>query len=317
MDDKRIPERNSPVIVCEKLSKWFGQVIALNNVSLEICSGIVGLLGPNGAGKTTLLELIIGRLRPSRGRVRVLGHDPWREPRLFYRLGYCPDTDGLYEKMSALEFVSLMGRLTGIEANESQKRARERLELVGLSPDLHQRIGEYSKGMRQRVKLAAALVHDPVLLVLDEPLNGLDPIARLKMIRLLRKLADDGLTILLSSHILAEVEALTSRIVLIHHGNILAEGQIEEIRSLIANQPYTYRIETTNPRALARALVTQPSIESVEFVSSNSAIIVRTTEALALCKAIQEIVCAKQCEVKSVVPVDDSLEAVFQYLVKQ
>lgn len=309
-------ENQDGAIVCHGVSKWYGQVIALNNISLEISAGIVGLLGPNGAGKTTLLELLTGRLRPSRGRVRVFGMDPWTQPQVFRRVGYCPDSDGVYEKMSALEFVSLLGRLSGLSAEESHKSAVARLDLVGLSRFTHQKVGTFSKGMKQRVKLAAALVHDPDLLVLDEPLNGLDPIARIKMIRVLRELAESGMVILLSSHILAEVEALTSHIILIHHGNILAEGKIEEIRALIANQPYTYRIQTDDPRSLARALVMVPAVESVEFDLENSSLIVRTAEAAALCKAVQELVCKEGHMVTSLAPLDDSLEAVFQYLVK-
>lgn len=305
-----------PIIKCENLSKWYGQVIALNNVSLSIDQGIVGLLGPNGAGKTTFLDLVVGRLRPSRGTITVLGEDPWSSPTLFRYLGYCPDTDGLYERLSGLDFVTLLARLTGFPSAEAKKRAMDRLELVGLAGHAHRPAGTYSKGMKQRLKLAAALVHDPKLLILDEPLNGLDPIARIEVTQLLRTLGAEGISIILSSHILAEVEALTSRIVLIHYGKILAEGEIGEIRALIDNQPYTYRIGTSAARRLAAALVENPTVESVSFGNEGNTLTVKTTDALQLCNAVQQLVVEEGLTVTSIAPVDDSLEAVFQYLVK-
>lgn len=305
-----------PPIVCENLSKWYGQVLALHDISLRIEKGIVGLLGPNGAGKTTLLELAIGRLRPSRGTIRVMGEDPWKTPAIFSAVGYCPDTDGMYERMSGLDFVTLMAQLCGFSRAESRKRAIERLELVGMAQHCHRPASSYSKGMKQRVKLAAALVHDPRLLILDEPLNGLDPIARLEISKFLRELSDSGVSILLSSHILAEVESLTSHIVLIHRGKILAEGRISEIRALINNQPYTYRIESPAPRRLAAILVQLPAVESLTLNGDAQSILVRTTDAVELCRVVQELVSTGEITVTSIAPTDESLEAVFQYLVK-
>jgi len=308
---------DAPTIQCENLSRWFGQIIALSNVNLTIGRGIVGVLGPNGAGKTTLLELLMGRLRPSRGTVRVFGVNPWSTPAVFRHVGYCPDSDGVYDLMSALEFVSLMASLTGFSSGESKKRATQRLEMLGLGPHAQKPLGTFSKGMRQRARLAAALVHDPSLLVLDEPFNGLDPLARIEQSRVLRQLGAQGLTILVSSHILAEVEAMTSRIILIHHGNILAEGEISEIRALIDNQPYTYRVECDQPRQVAKQLVELASVESISFDSDTSALIFRTLDAPGVCATLQNLAAQGRVRIHSLAPLDESLEAVFQYLIKE
>ncbi len=309
-------QQSEPLITCENLSKWYGQVIALNNINLVISQGITGLLGPNGAGKTTLLELIMGRLKPSRGRVLVLGKDPWESPEIYRTIGYCPDSEGIYDAMSGLTFVKTMAELSGVAADASDEIARARLVQVGLGDDYHRPMGTYSKGMKQRVKLAAALVHNPALLILDEPLNGLDPLARYQFTHLLRQLGRDGLTILVSSHILAEVEAMTSRVILIHHGNLIAEGEIADIRALIENQPYTYRVECDLPRRLAQELIALEKVESVAIEDDARALIVRTTDANLLCRHIQKLAVQNELQIQSLAPVDESLEAVFQYLVR-
>lgn len=305
------------VVEFSDVSKWYGPVIALSRISVKFGRGITGLLGPNGAGKTTLIELMLGRLRPDRGSVRVLGCDPWRSRRVFHRVGYCPDTDGFYEAMSGHEFVYTMARLCGFSSAESRRRAADCLDLVGMEAHAARPISEYSKGMKQRIKLAAALVHDPELLVLDEPLNGLDPFARRQMMELLRRLGSRGLAIIVSSHILSEVEAMTNRIVLIHQGLILADGAISEIRALIANQPLTYRIETPEPRQLARELVQLEEIQSLALDEADRGqLIIRTSDALRLCQQLQRLAADGQYLIRAATPTDDSLEAVFRYLVK-
>jgi ABC-2 type transport system ATP-binding protein len=316
MPEKTASDEAAVFVEFDAVSKWYGQVIALNKVSLRFLPGITGLLGPNGAGKTTMLDLIMGRIKPSQGVVRVFGCDPWKNSHAFERVGYCPDSEKCFEKMSAFTFVKTMGRLYGLGEAASRQKTWECLDLVGMTRDAYRAIATFSRGMRQRVKLAAALVNNPDLLILDEPLNGLDPIARFEIIALLRQLANKGVTIIVSSHILSEVESLTHRIVLIHCGNVLAEGEIQEIRGLIENQPLTYRIATPAPRAVARELIELECVLSIKVVDESS-LVVRTSDAPRLCAYLQERVAEGAFSITELCPLDDSLEAVFQYLVKQ
>jgi len=311
-------QSNGSVIELRDVSKWYGEVIGVNQLTASFGAGVTGILGPNGAGKSTLLNLITGRLRPSRGQVRVLGCNPWREPQVMRRVGYCPDTDSFYEDMNAEEFITLMGQLSGFPRDESLVRARERIELLQMSAFAHRRIREYSKGMRQRVKLAAALIHGPEVLILDEPLNGLDPPGRKLVLDLLGKLGTEGRTVLVSSHILHEIEALTDRILLIHRGRVLAEGRIEEIRFLIENQPLTYRIVSRERRRIAGELAKLESVMALTFAEPpEDALEVRTNRPAELFEVIQNGVVARQWSVEEVYAVDDNLDAVFQYLVKE
>lgn len=315
------PRSDTPVEIIEA-SKWYGEVIGVNQITLSIGRGVTGLLGPNGAGKSTLLKLITGQLRPGRGSVRVFGLDPWRQRSAFRRLGYCPDVENLYEDLTALDFVTLLGRLSGYGAGESRRRAGERLELAGLGPHMTRRIRGYSKGMRQRVKLAAALLHDPDLIVLDEPLNGLDPAGRLHMLDLFRRLGEEGKAVLVSSHILHEIENLTPRVALMHRGRLLAEGTVEEIRSLIDKQPLTLRIETPTPRPVAQLLAGLDSVVSLEFSSPEAfgnvtpALTVRTNHPDSVCEVLQAAAVEGRFEVLALRALDENLDAVFGYLTR-
>jgi len=297
-------------------SKWYGDVIGVNQVSLDIGPGVTGLLGPNGAGKSTLMKLITGQLKPGSGKVSVMGMYPWKNPDVFQQIGYCPDTDSFWEELTGEAFVSMMGRLTGFDGAESARRARARLERVSMAPHARRVIRGYSKGMRQRIKLAAALVHDPAVLVLDEPLNGLDPVGRRDMLNLFRQLGDEGKTVLVSSHILHEIENLTQRIVLIHRGRILAEGVIEDIRSLIENQPLTLQITTPDPRAVGESLVRLGGVYSLTF-PDNGVLIARTANPEIVYETLQAEVVARRYTVNGLYALDDNLDAVFQYLVKE
>ena len=214
-----------PVVVADRVSKWYGQVIGLNDVSVEVGPGVTGLLGPNGAGKSTFLKLITGQLKPSKGAVRVLDEPIWGNPGLFFRLGFCPEQDSFYERMTGLEWVTALTRLNGLSDTDATDAARRALDTVDLLDAADKKIGAYSKGMRQRVKLAQAVVHDPELLLLDEPLAGMDPIGRRKVIRLIKDWARAGKSVLVSSHILHEIEAMTSTILLINNGRIPGRGQ--------------------------------------------------------------------------------------------
>jgi ABC-2 type transport system ATP-binding protein len=306
----------APVIELREASKWYGDVIGVNQVTLGVRPGVTGLLGPNGAGKSTLMKLVTGQLKPGSGSVAVLGVSPWRSRALFRRVAFCPDTESFYEDMTGTEFVELMGRLSDFGAAESRRRAADRLELVGMGPHASRRIKGYSKGMRQRTKLAAALVHDPEVIILDEPLNGLDPLGRLEMLGLFRDLGSQGRTVVVSSHILHEIESLTQEIALIHRGRILAEGRIEEIRALIENQPLTLQVTSPAPRAVGAHLAGLGCVVSVQYEDDGHDLIVRTKAPESVYEALQSAVLEGRYAVQALAALDDNLDAVFQYLVR-
>ena len=239
----------TPIVTAEHVSKWYGQVIGLNDVSVSVPPGVTGLLGPNGAGKSTFMKLITGQLRPSKGSITVLGEPIWRNPKIYFQIGFCPEQDAFYERMTGLEWVRALVRLNGLSDKEATEAATRALTSVDLMDAADKKIGAYSKGMRQRVKMAQALVHDPQLLILDEPLSGMDPIGRRKTIRLIRDWGRAGKSIIVSSHILHEIESMTSNILLINNGRILAEGDVHQIRDLIDTHPHTCLLYTSpSPR---------------------------------------------------------------------
>ena len=304
-----------PVVATDRVSKWYGQVIGLNDVSVEVGSGVTGLLGPNGAGKSTFLKLITGQLKPSKGAVRVLGEPVWGNPGLFFRLGFCPEQDSFYERMTGLEWVTALTRLNGLSDTDATDAARRALDTVDLLDAANKKIGAYSKGMRQRVKLAQAVVHDPELLLLDEPLAGMDPIGRRKMIRLIKDWARAGKSVLVSSHILHEIEAMTSTILLINNGRILAEGNIHTIRDLIDEHPHKVKIRASDPRGMARGFLSHDDVISLQF--EDGAVVVETAKPDAFYGRLTEMAATGAMgEVYEVSSPDDNLQAVFEYLVK-
>src|SRR4051794_34472688 len=266
----------APIVTAEHVSKWYGQVIGLNDVSVSVPAGVTGLLGPNGAGKSTFMKLITGQLRPSKGAIKVLGEPIWRNPKIYFQIGFCPEQDAFYERMTGLEWVRALVRLNGLGDKEADEAARKALTAVDLMEAAGKKIGAYSKGMRQRVKLAQALVHDPNLLILDEPLAGMDPIGRRKTIRLIRDWGPAGKSIIVSSHILHEIESMTSNILLINNGRILAEGDVHHIRDLIDEHPHTVYVRAQNPRRLARQFLETPEddVRSLKFEAN--AVVVET-----------------------------------------
>ncbi len=297
------------------LSKWYGQVIGLNDVSVIVPPGITGLLGPNGAGKSTFMKLITGQLKPSKGTIRVMGEPIWGNPKLFFRIGFCPEQDAFYDRMTGLEWVTALVRLNGYSETEATAAANEALDQVDLLPAAGKKIGAYSKGMRQRVKLAQALVHDPELLILDEPLSGMDPIMRRRTIRLIKDWARAGKSILVSSHILHEIEAMTSNILLINNGRILAEGNVHQIRDLIDEHPHTVYIRAADPRALARRFLADDDVLSLKF--EEGAIVVQTAKPDVFYTRLTVLAASGEAgAVEEVASPDDNLAAVFQYLVK-
>jgi ABC-2 type transport system ATP-binding protein len=308
----------SPVgvlVEANHLSKWYGQVIGLNDVSVSVPPGITGLLGPNGAGKSTFMKLITGQLKPSKGTITVLGEPIWGNPKLFFRIGFCPEQDAFYDRMTGLEWVTALVRLNGYSESEAAAAANNALDKVDLLPAAGKKIGAYSKGMRQRIKLAQALVHDPELLILDEPLSGMDPLMRRRTIRLVKDWARAGKSILVSSHILHEIEAMTSNILLINNGRILAEGNVHQIRDLIDEHPHTVYIRAADPRALARRFLADDDVLSLKF--EEGAIVVQTAKPDVFYTRLTVLAASGEAgAVEEVASPDDNLAAVFQYLVK-
>jgi len=303
------------IIGAEHVSKWYGQVIGLNDVVLKVQPGITGLLGPNGAGKSTLMKLITGQLKPSKGVLRVLGEPIWGNAPIYSRIGFCPEQDAFYERMTGLEWVTALVSLNGLGETASRDMAVRALETVGLSDVSGKRIAAYSKGMRQRVKLAQAIAHDPELLILDEPLSGMDPLVRRKMIRLIKDWGRAGKSVLVSSHILHEIESMTPNIVLINQGRILAEGNVHQIRDLIDEHPHTVYVKADETRELARRFLADDHVLSLRF--EEGAVVVQTGRPDVFYAQLTELAASGELGViHEVTSPDDNLQAVFQYLVK-
>ena len=298
-------------IEARSVSRWYGDVVAVNDISCAIGPGVTGLLGPNGAGKSTLLHMISGFLRPSAGSVAVFGESAWRNPGLFGRIGLVPEREAVYPFLSAREFALASARLHGLPDPEGA--ARRAIGLVELEDTQDRAMGGYSKGMRQRAKIAAALVHDPDALILDEPFNGTDPRQRLQLMEMLRGMAAEGRTILFSSHILEEVERLAGSVLVIVGGRLAASGDFHQIRRLMTDRPHAFELRSSDDRALAAALVGLPHVAAVEIAGGR--LDVRTTDFGAFTAAIART--ARGCGVTlhELRPADESLESVFSYLV--
>jgi ABC-2 type transport system ATP-binding protein len=304
------------IVRADKVSKWYGQVSGLNDVTVTVPAGITGLLGPNGAGKSTFMKLITGQLKPSKGVVRVLGEPIWGNPAIYERMGFCPEQDAFYERMTGLDWVIALVRLNGLSVDEARAAAERALTAVDLMEAANKKIGAYSKGMRQRVKLAQAIVHDPDLLILDEPLTGMDPIMRRRTIRQIKDWAKAGKSIIVSSHILHEVESMTSNILLINNGRIVAEGNVHQIRDLIDTHPHTVFIRVADPRTLARMLLAEDGVISMRF--EPGALVVETARPDAFYARVTDMAASGEAgPIDEVTSPDDNLQAVFQYLVKQ
>jgi ABC-2 type transport system ATP-binding protein len=303
------------IIATRHLSKWYGQVSGLNEVTVSVPPGITGLLGPNGAGKSTFMKLVTGQLKPSKGEVRVLGEPIWDNPAQYFRIGFCPEQDAFYDRMTGLEWVASLVRLNGLSPEAADAAARRAIEAVGLLEAANRKIGGYSKGMRQRVKLAQAIVHDPELLILDEPLAGMDPLMRRRTIRMIKDWGRAGKSILVSSHILHEIEAMTANILLINNGRILAEGNVHQIRDLIDEHPHSVFIRSQDPRALARAVLASDDVISLRF--EQGALVIETAIPDAFYTRLTDIAASGEAgAIEEVTSPDDNLQAVFKYLVK-
>ncbi|MEZ4588736.1 MAG: ABC transporter ATP-binding protein [Gemmatimonadales bacterium] len=304
---------SAPVIRVDGVSRWFGSVVAVSEMTFDVSPGITGLLGPNGAGKTTLLRMMTGLAATSTGTVTVFGEPVRDNPPLYRRIGVMSEHETVYGFMKGREFVRMMGELRGVPSLESA--VDRAIELVDLADAQHRPMSTYSRGMRQRIRLAGTLVHDPELLILDEPLNGADPRQRVHFQHLLRQLAADGRTIVLSSHILEEVEQLAETVLLVVNGKLAASGGFRAIRAALDQRPYHVRILADDPRKLASAVVSLPSVEAVH-VDPDGALVVLSRSVRDLQLELPRLAQRASISLRRVEPLDDSLESVFGYLVE-
>jgi ABC-2 type transport system ATP-binding protein len=294
------------------VSKWFGELVAVSDVSFRIDEGVTALLGPNGAGKSTMLRMLCGLTRPSRGTVRVLGRDPHRDMGLARQIGLVPQQEAVFETLTGFEFVRLAAVLQGLDRpGDAALRA---LDIVQLDPDDGRPSATYSKGMRQRLKVAQAIVHDPSVIILDEPLTGLDPRQRLAMIDLFEHLGEAGRCVVVSSHVLDEVERFGSRVLVMVESRLAAEGDYRAIRDLMDDRPHRVRIRTDEARRLATGLLASGAVMAVELTGDDG-VIVETTDVHRLRHGVAEVAVAADATLTEIMPMDDDLESVFRYLV--
>lgn len=303
------------MIHLQNVSRWYGQVIGLNDVTCDIGPGITALLGMNGAGKSTLLRLISGQIRPTTGELTVYGMEPFGNYGLYRRLGYCPEVDNFYEHYSGRRFVYYLARLTGMSPEEARKQSESAMERVGMVPYADRAIAGYSKGMRQRVKLAQAMLHNPDIILLDEPLTGLDPLGRHEYTTLLNDLAREGKIILVSSHILYEVEQMTQTILLLHRGRLLARGDLRTLRSLLDKHPHKVRIKTPEPRKLAERMAPLPNLVSMRY-GLDSSLEMEVRDPNSFYDSIASLILDEDVPVTGMESPDNNLESLFNYLVE-
>ena len=306
---------SAPIITLTNVSKWYGQVIGLNDISLKIKRGITGLLGPNGAGKSTMFKIITGQIKPGIGRVRVFRKPIWNNHMLWERIGYCPEYDSFWSELTGYEFINYLCKLYGVTNVQAKQLTLKALRQVDLEKESRRKIRGYSKGMRQRLKVAQALLHDPEILILDEPLSGADPIAKYSLINLFQELEAQGKTLVISSHVLEEVERITDNILLIHKGRLLAEGRIQEIRDLIDKYPHNIFIQTPNIKRLAQRLIRESFVLAVTKQKRPKGLMVQTHQPDKFYTQIAKIILEEGAEVTQMTSTDDNLDAVFRYLV--
>ncbi len=304
---------DSPTVELDDASKWFGQKVAVSNVTCSFGPGVTGLLGPNGAGKTTMLRMLTGLIRPSKGEVRVLGVWPRTRPSVYADVGLVPEEAAVYPSLTAREYVRYAATLAGVSnVGEATERA---IETVALGPPADRKLAGYSKGMRQRAKVAAALVSDPQILLLDEPLNGTDPVQRLHLINLFQRLGGEGRTVIVSSHILGEVDRMSDRVIAIVDGRLAAAGDVAAIRSAMTDIPYRVRIESDSARVLAARLVEEALVHGVSV--DDGTLRVETGDLAALGLRVPQVAQEVDARITAFQPEDASLESVFRYLVKR
>ena len=302
----------SNTVVVTALSKWFGPKVAVNEVSISFQPGVTGLLGPNGAGKTTLMRVVSGLQRPSQGEISVLGVDPRKQPDVYRKIALVPEDEAIYERLTARQFVTLASRLAKVEGPEA--KAESALASVELMDVADRRLGGFSKGMRQRAKVAAALVSDPEVLLLDEPLNGADPVQRAALIKLFRDLGEAGRTVIVSSHVLSEVERMANTVVAMVDGRLAAVGTVETIRAAMTDKPRQMFVDCSDPLRLASALIKGKGVVGLQVVSGQLRI--EATDANEVAMRLPAIAVEQGISIYRIEPADESLESVFRYLVE-
>jgi ABC-2 type transport system ATP-binding protein len=302
-------------IVFDDVSKFYGEILGINRVSLTIVPGITSLVGPNGAGKTTLMNLMTGLLRPSRGSISVLGISPSNPEALFHKVGYCGQFDSFPPGVTGSQFIESYLTIHGFEKHRIEEMSFRALEKVGLVEASDRKIASYSKGMRQRVRLAQSIAHEPTVLILDEPLNGLDPMARAETIDLFKKIATEGLHLIISSHILHEVDMMSDCVVLLNNGYIVAEGDVRDVREEMDEHPMQIMIRCTRPEHLAARLFELETIVEARSLADRSGLLIRTRDPDKFHLRLNHIVMESDIEIASIAPVDNDLSAVYQYLI--
>lgn len=307
------PDTSVPTVYLNGVSKSYGRIHALSNITLGLSGGVTGILGLNGAGKSTLFKLLMGKVRPSSGEVRIFGEDPWKNPAPYARVGFVPEHEKMHDWMTALEFVSTFARLHGMTRVQAEKEASRVLDFVGLTEVANKEIGRFSKGMRQRTKIAHALVNDPDLIVLDEPLQGCDPLARTTIMNVIRELGKMGRTVLVSSHILSEIERITEQIIIVHHGKLVALGNLHAIRERLDQIPHTIRLVGDDTKSLAKDILDHPAVFGLSF-PSNHELLIQTYDFGKLHAELPRIIVENGHHISEIDNPDDDLESLLVYL---
>ncbi len=303
------------LITFSDVSRFYGEALGVNRVKLAIPPGITSLVGPNGSGKTTLMNLMSGLIRPTRGEIRVLGVSPDRPEELCRILGYCAQFDAFPKGLTGFQFIHSFLRIRAMTEEECQRHTWTALETVSMADAAHRSLAAYSKGMRQRIKLAQAIAHDPRVIVLDEPLNGLDPLARAETIELFRKWGAEGRHVIVSSHILHEVDRISDQVILLSQGYVVAEGQIQGVRSEVKDQPMQILVRCNQPGRLAASLFQQDHVVEAKIHPDGKSVLLRTTDADRFYLLLNRVVMEAGLEVESVAPADDDVNSVYQYLI--
>ena len=303
----------------ENVSKWYGQVMGLIDVTAFIGSGVTGILGPNGAGKSTFIKLVTGQIKPSKGKITAFGMPVWNNPEYNKMVGYCPEYEDMYDWMTGIEFVEFMVRLNGFGKKEAKALSWTAIETVGMTEEAGRKIATYSKGMRQRIKLAQAIAHKPKILFLDEPLAGTDPVGRFEIINLIRRLGsrEYGISVIISSHILHEIERMTKQLLMLHKGRLLAWGEMDEIRDKLDQYPHTLLIRTAKKRKLARHLINLPQVSSVQVDDVKGTLNVKVLEPDIFYSELPGILTRENISIEQLGSLDEDLESIFSYLTRR
>jgi len=302
-------------IVFQDVSKFYGEVLGVNRVNLSLPAGVTSLVGPNGSGKTTLMNLMTGLVQPTQGQIAVLGMSPSDPEEFFRHVGYCTQFDSFPKGVTGYEFINQLLRLRGLSSQEAHRLTVEAIERTGMSSAAHRRVAGYSKGMRQRIRLAQAIAHHPTVLVLDEPLNGLDPMARAESIALFEALGREGLHVVISSHVLHEVDKISDQVVLMSYGYVIAEGQIHGVRSEVKEHPMQILVRCAAPGLLASRLFSQDHVVEAKLNQDGKGVLVRTRDAEQFYLLLNRIIVEEQIDLQAVAPADDDVNSVYQYLI--